>query len=139
MLNQGQIEYLLIGGYAVALYGAPRPTKDLDVWVSASDENLDRLIIALEQFGFEKGSIHRDLFRQGQRVFRMGVVPNRLEILTQIAGVEFADCYRRRRRMVIDEIEVPVIDLNDLLANKAATGRPRDLDDVRKLRAGLNP
>jgi hypothetical protein len=133
LLHSEQIEYLLIGGYAVGLYGVPRPTKDLDVWVSMAVANLDRLIGVLEKFGFATGSITREMFLQQQTVFRMGVPPNRLEILTRLSGVEFADCYLRRRIMTVDDIDVSVIDLDDLLKNKSAAARPQDVADVGKL------
>ena len=133
LLNSEKIEYLLIGGYAVGLYGHVRPTKDIDLWVSVAPDNLDRLIEVLVKFGFARHSIQTPLFTDEKTVLRMGVPPNRLEVLSQIVGVEFAGCYARRVMMAIEGIEVPVISLDDLRANKLATGRERDAGDVRAL------
>src|SRR2546430_11873150 len=88
LLNSEKIEYLLIGGYAVGLYGYVRGTKDMDVWVATDPQNLDRLIHALVRFGFSRTSLNREIFTGPQTVFRMGMPPNRLEILTRIFGVE---------------------------------------------------
>src|SRR5215210_4907815 len=87
LLNSEKIEYLLIGGYAVWLYGHIRPTKDMDVWVSIAPENLDRLIEALVKFGFSRAALSPKLFQGEKSVFRMGIPPNRLEILTNISGI----------------------------------------------------
>ena len=133
LLNTAKIEYLLIGGYAVGLYGHVRPTKDMDVWVSVDDANLERLANALVQFGFPRSSLPQPLFTEQKTVLRMGMPPNRLEVLSSIAGVNFADCHRRRRMMEIEGLQVPVIAYEDLKANKLATGRPRDAADVDTL------
>src|SRR5438552_107356 len=99
LLDSEKIEYLLIGGYAVGLYGHVRGTKDMDVWIATDPENLDRLINALVRFGFAPTSLNREIFTGDQTVFRMGIPPNRLEILTRIAGVDFRDCYTRRKTL----------------------------------------
>jgi hypothetical protein len=133
LLNSEKIDYLLIGGYAVGLYGHVRPTKDIDLWVSVAPENLDRLVEVLVKFGFARQSIRKPLFSGEQTVLRMGVPPNRLEVLSEIAGLNFADCHARRVMMEIEGLQVPVISLDDLRANKLATGRARDAADVEAL------
>lgn len=133
LLNSKQVEYLLIGGYAVATYGYVRPTKDMDVWIAVSDENLQRLVDALIVFGFPPSAMNVDVFKSDKSVFRMGYPPNRLEILTRIAGVDFQQCYPRKGAAEIDGLTVPVISLGDLLANKTAAGREQDRVDVAKL------
>ena len=130
LLNSEKIDYLLLGGYAVALYGHIRPTKDMDVWVAMDAGNLARLIEALVKFGFRRESLSPEVFTGRQSVFRMGFPPNRLEILTQPSGVEFQDCYSRRKVMEIDGVLVPVISYDDLLRNKRASNREKDLRDV---------
>ena len=137
LLNSAGIEYLLIGGYAVALYGHVRPTKDMDVWVATNETNLRLLVEAFEKFGFGKNSLPDPLFKPPQTVLRMGVPPNRLEVLSEIAGVRFADCYEHRQYMTIDGVSVPVISLDDLKKNKSATGRARDAADVEELNKRL--
>lgn len=133
LLNSEKIEYLLIGGYAVWLYGYVRRTKDIDIWVAVDPANETRLIEVLVKFGFSRESLRRPLFAGEKTVLRMGVPPNRLELLSRIAGVEFADCYARRRTMDIEGIPVSVIDYEDLLRNKRAAGRASDQADVETL------
>jgi hypothetical protein len=132
LLNSAKIEYLLIGGYAVGLYGVVRPTKDMDVWISTDLGNLDKLIEVLAKFGFQR-AFKKEEFAGAATVFRMGVPPNRLEIITRISGVEFDECYRRRRMMEIDGIEAPVIDYEDLKINKLSSGRQKDVADVEQM------
>jgi len=133
LLNSEKIEYLLIGGYAVALYGYVRPTKDMDVWISTRPENIDRLIAVLIRFGFAADQIKKERFAGPQTVFRMGVPPNRLEILTAISGVNFEQCFPRRTTLEIDGIRVPVIAYDDLKQNKSASDRLSDRADVERL------
>jgi hypothetical protein len=132
-LNSEKIEYLLIGGYAVWLYGYVRPTKDIDIWVAVDPASEARLIEVLVKFGFPRGSLHTPLFTGEKTVLRMGVPPNRIEVLSKIAGVEFRECYPRRRVMDVEGLPVSVIDYADLLRNKRATGRAGDRADAERL------
>lgn len=133
-LNANQVEYLLIGGYAVGFHGYPRATVDIDVWVAVSPDNTRRLLTALNQFGFgaETGA-RTDLLTQPGQVIRMGVAPLRIEIQTAISGVDFHDCYRRHVAGDLDGVHVPVISKEDLIANKRAAGRHKDLSDIENL------
>jgi hypothetical protein len=133
LVNSAKIEYLLIGGYAVGLYGYIRPTKDIDLWVAVDDRNLEKLLDVLERFGFKRSSLPNPLFAPDKTVLRMGLPPDRIEIISQISGVDFRDCFARRRQMVIDGISVNVIDYEDLKKNKRATGRTRDAGDIEQL------
>ncbi len=133
LLNSEKIEYLLIGGYAVWLYGYVRPTKDIDIWVAIDPANEARLIEVLVKFGFPRTSLRSPLFPEGKWVLRMGVPPNQLELLSKISGVTFADCYARRQTLDIDGLQASVIDYNDLLKNKRSTGRTSDQVDVERL------
>jgi predicted nucleotidyltransferase len=133
LLNSEKVEYLLIGGYAVGLYGVERPTKDMDVWIASTAENLDKLIEVLGKFGFDKSRFKREDFTGTQSVFRMGIQPNILEVITRIDGVAFVDCYARRRMMDVDGVDVQVISVHDLMRNKSASGRDQDRADVKKL------
>jgi predicted nucleotidyltransferase len=136
LLNSHGVEYLLVGGYAVGHYGYPRATADMDVWVAMAPENAKRVVAALEAFGFSPGSVSPDLFLANNQIVRLGVPPFRLELLTTISGVTFAECYSRRNQDVVDGVGVSLIGLDDLKANKAATGRPKDLDDLQHLDRG---
>ena len=130
LLNSKRVEYLLIGGYAVGYYGYPRPTGDMDIWISTERENAKRLVVALEEFGFASSL---EVFLEENKVVRMGVPPFRLEILTTIDGVSFPDCYSERTHVVLDEVEVDLISLRDLKTNKKASGRLKDLSDLENL------
>lgn len=132
-LSSHGVEYLLIGGYAVGYYGYPRATNDLDVWVGISHDNACRLIAALAAFGFSSTSLSPDLFLEAGRIVRFGMPPMRIEVLTGISGVDFADSYRERVDVVLDGVDVPVISLPHLLDNKRAVGRPKDMLDVGEL------
>jgi predicted nucleotidyltransferase len=133
LCNQKRVKYLLIGGYAVGYYGYPRATGDLDVWIERSTENAARMVAVLKEFGFDVPELSVELFLEPGKIVRMGVPPIRLEILNDISGVEFAECYPVRQRGRFDGIKVDVIRLADLKANKAAAGRPKDLDDLEHL------
>ena len=133
MLNSHRVEYLLIGGYAVGYHGYPRPTGDMDVWIAVSSQNAARVAQALVEFGFRAEDVPAALFAEPGRIVRMGIPPMRLEIVTTISGVEFAACYARRASMVIDGVTLDIIGLDDLKANKKASGRHKDLDDLEQL------
>jgi len=133
LLDAHRVEYLLVGGYAVAHHGYPRATQDLDVWVAVSAANAGRVVQVLRAFGFDQPELVPELFCVPDRIVRMGLPPMRLEILTSIDGVQFAECRRRAVPVDVDGITVPVIGLEDLKVNKRAAGRPKDLDDLDHL------
>ena len=119
-LNAADAKYLLVGGHAVGFHGVPRATKDIDVWVEASADNAARVLAALRSFGAPLGELsERDFASPGQG-FRMGSPPFRIEILTQVSGIAFADAWPRRERTEVDGIPLSVIGRSDLLANKRA-------------------
>ena len=129
-LNRHEVEYLVVGGYAVGHHGYPRNTLDMDVWVAMAPENAARIVRALERFGFSSAADVARLLVREKQVVRMGVPPLRLEILTTVSGVKFSDCYARRAVTIVDGIEVSFIGLAELKANKKASGRRKDLDDL---------
>jgi hypothetical protein len=132
-LNARGVEYLVIGGHAVAFYGYPRATADLDVWIAVNPVNADRVVAALKDFGFDVPDLNPDLFLQDGRIIRMGIAPNRIEIQTGIDGVEFSSSYERRVPGKMDDVVVNFIALSDLKANKRASGRNKDLADLDHL------
>ena len=132
-LNSNSVEYLLIGGYAVGIYGHIRATNDLDIWVNVNPENAARIDRALREFGFITPALTPDLFLVRNNVVRMGLPPIRIEILTSISGVEFETCYAEKELIQIEEITVPLISLARLKQNKAASGRAKDLADLENL------
>ena len=133
LLNSEKIEYLVVGGYAVSYYGYPRPTGDLDVWVPARRETAAALVGALAKFGFATAGATEELFLTPGRVVRLGVPPVRIEILNSISGVDFSECRSRRVDALLDGVAVSIIGRDDLIANKTAAGRDKDLNDLKHL------
>ncbi|NIP26785.1 MAG: hypothetical protein GWO38_23920 [Phycisphaerae bacterium] len=133
LLNSHQVEYLVIGGYAVGYYGYPRATADMDVWIAIHAQNAERLVAALKEFGFDVPELSTNLFLQENQVIRMGVPPVRIEILTTISGVTFETCYAERTVDIIEGVEINFISLPDLKINKKASGRYKDLSDLENL------
>jgi len=133
LLNENKAEYLLIGGYAVGYYGYPRPTGDMDIWIKISEENAEKVLKSLEQFGFASPQLTKELFLQDKRIVRMGVPPFRLEVSTYIDGVEFDECFAEKEIVKFDEVSVNLISLKQLKINKKASGRYKDLNDLENL------
>ncbi len=133
LLNSFGVEYLVVGGYAVGYYGYPRATADMDLWVRVARDNADRLVTVLRAFGFDTPALSADLFLQDNQVIRLGNPPFRIEILTTVSGVQFSECYPSRVTVRLDDLDVPLINLHDLKANKRAAGRHKDLDDLEHL------
>ena len=132
-LTDHGVEFLLVGGFAVALHGYPRATADMDVWIARRHDNAVRVVAALRAFGFDLPDLSPEIFEEPDRVVRMGQAPLRIEILTDIDGVKFEECASRSDLTTIDGTQVPVISLPDLKTNKLACGRAKDLDDLENL------
>ena len=133
LLNENEVRYLLIGGYAVGYHGYPRATADMDIWVAVDPDTAERMVKVMMGFGFEEGALTRDVFLNKKGLIRMGVPPLRLEILMRIPGVDFDDCYERRVDDVVDGVDVKLINLSDLRRNKKSAGRLKDLNDLEHL------
>lgn len=133
LLNSHHVEYLLIGGYAVAYHGYPRTTGDIDIWIAQNPANAQNVSRTLQAFGFPADNVSPDLFLVPNKVNRIGIAPLRIEILTAISGVTFAQCWPKRETAFFDTIPIPVIDLASLKANKQASARPKDIEDLRHL------
>jgi hypothetical protein len=135
-LSAAGAEYLLVGAYAMAAHGVPRATGDIDVWVRPSRDNAQRVLLALQRFGAALFDLTAaDLARAGT-VFQLGVPPRRIDILTSIDGVTFDTAWPRRVTTRLDDVEVAVISREDLMRNKRAAKRPKDLVDVHLLESG---
>ncbi|MBI1748621.1 MAG: hypothetical protein HYR55_18850 [Acidobacteria bacterium] len=133
LLNSNQIEYLLIGGYAVGYHGYSRATADMDIWIAIHSRNAEKMVEVIREFGFAVDSLSAELFLKENNVIRMGVPPFRIEVLTTISGVSFEECYKERITDILDEVEVHLISLKHLKANKKASGRLKDLTDLEYL------
>ena len=133
LLNELEVQYLIVGGYAMMKYTEPRYTKDLDLWVDNSAENSMRVFEALKKFGapLEGDQITPATFTQGELTYQIGIAPIRIDILTQITGVEFPVAWKDRVAGTFFRVPVHFISLDHLVANKQATGRSSDLEQLR--------
>lgn len=128
-----QVEYLVIGGYAVSYYARPRYTKDIDVWLRNSRENLDRAIRALQRFGVPEPVLAGLKAGTAEDIVWFGVAPTRVDILRRVDGLEFDSAYARRVEAEWGDVRVSVVALQDLITAKRAAGRPQDLRDLKAL------
>jgi predicted nucleotidyltransferase len=135
-LLEENVKFLLVGAYAVAVYGYPRATKDIDLFVRASADNASNLMRALTRFGAPLAEVSEADFATEGIVFQIGTNPRRIDILTRISGVDFEQAYANRETIVLEGLSIPVIGLADLLANKRATGRTQDAADIERLLSG---
>jgi len=133
LLEGHEVEYLLVGGYAVNYHGYPRATVDMDIWVATTPANALKLVNVLKDFGFDVPELSPELFLPEGQIVRMGVPPIRLEIITSISGVAFDECYTERVIDELDGVRVNLISLKHLRANKRASGRHKDLNDLENL------
>lgn len=127
------VRFLVVGGYALAVHGHPRYTKDLDVWVWLDPTNAERILTALDHFGFGQLGLTADDFLDPDVVVRLGREPQRIDLLTFLSGVDFDEAYGRRAVVTVGDRDVPFIGRADLRANKLASGRLQDLADVEHL------
>ncbi len=130
-LNKNKVRYLLVGGWAVGIYGNPRATKDIDFLIAIDDENIRHLLAALYEFGAP--TVESKVFQELGNVYRIGSSPIQIDIINNASGIDFEDCYSRRQILTSDEVEISVISRADLVRNKKASGRHRDLADVEFL------
>ncbi|MFM7130785.1 MAG: hypothetical protein ACKO0V_15660 [bacterium] len=133
-LNDSKTEYMVVGAYAMAAFGCPRATGDLDIWIGHSNKNAELAWKALLAFGAPLNNIEITDLASSDTVFQIGVRPERIDIITTIDGIEFSDAWRRHRVIDLGGLEVNVIDLDDLILNKQSTGRLKDSVDVELLK-----
>lgn len=134
VFDEEKVEFLVVGAYAMAAHGVPRATGDLDFWIRPSKENAERVIRALTRFGAPMDEIAVEDFVTPDLVLQIGVEPNRVDLLTSIDGVEFDEAWKNRITAQVGGKAVPVLGLSDLIRNKEAVGRLRDLADVEELK-----
>lgn len=133
LLKKHEAEYMIVGGYAVGVHGYPRYTGDLDIWLNPTEANATRVLKAIVDFGFGSFKLTTaDLTKEGN-VIQFGQPPLRIDLLTSIDGVTFGACYANRKEVSFDGLSMNFIGYHDLVTNKKATGRHRDLDDVENM------
>ena len=135
LLNEFEVRYLIVGGYAIMKYSEPHYTKDLDVWVDNSAENSLRVFEALKKFGapLQSDGITPATFTQDELTYQIGIAPVRIDILTQITGIEFPAAWKDRVAGTIFGVSVHFISLDHLIANKQARGRSTDLERLKHI------
>lgn len=132
-LTKHQVEFLLVGGYAVVLHGYIRSTGDMDLWIDRTDENYKKLKKVYIDFSapiFPEEEFSNPKFN----VWGIGVEPSKIEILTQVDGLQFNESYKKREYFKVDKLQIPYIDFEDLIKNKLASGRHKDLADIEQLK-----
>lgn len=132
-LSAAGVRFLIVGAHALAAHGAPRATGDLDIWIQATQENAARMLTALRAFGAPVFDLTEADLCAKDTVFQIGLPPSRIDILTGISGVTFDDAWPRRIEVAIGDLRVATIGRSDFIANKKASGRPKDLLDLALL------
>ena len=133
-LSAAGADFLIVGAHALAAHGRPRATGDLDLWVRPTRENAPRVWRALETFGAPLTDLTQDDLATPGVVFQIGLAPARIDILTALTGLEFDDAWAHRVMFDVEGSTLPFLSREDLIRNKAALGRPRDLADIDDLR-----
>lgn len=134
LLIKNKAEYLIVGGYAVGIHGHPRYTGDLDIWLNPTPQNAALILKSVNEFGFSSFKLSVEDFTKLGNVIQLGYPPLRIDLLTEIDGVTFKECYEKRKEITINNLQVNFIGYNDLLKNKNASGRHRDIDDIDNLK-----
>jgi hypothetical protein len=133
LLNKHEVEYLLVGGYALGIHGYPRYTGDLDIWIKPETANAQKVLAVLKEFGFAELGLSESDFTKIGNVIQLGYPPLRIDLLTQPDGVEFEGSFSRRLDLDYNDLLIHVIGLEDFKKNKAASGRPKDISDLQNL------
>jgi predicted nucleotidyltransferase len=134
LLIKNKAEYLIVGGYAVGIHGHPRYTGDLDIWFNPTLQNAEKILKCVNEFGFSSFELSAADFTKSGNVVQLGYPPLRIDLLTQIDGVTFEECFKNRKEVVIEDLKVNFIGYSDLLKNKKESGRARDIDDIDHLK-----
>ena len=137
-LSDENVKFIIVGAYALAAHGYPRATMDIDIWVMPSPENADAVMRALSRFGAPLQNLTKEDLLTAGTVFQIGVAPRRIDIITAASGLQFEPTYRNSISVNIEGIEVRIPSIADLILNKKATGRTKDLADAEALESLKN-
>ena len=134
-LNDQEVEYILVGGFAVILHGYQRVTGDMDIWVNRTEENYIRIKAAFDQFGMPVFDMSREnfLFEKSMDVFRFGRRPNAIDIMLSVKGLQFSECFEIAKWFEDDGLQIKVLHINHLRQAKKEAGRFKDFDDLEHL------
>ncbi|MFD2514378.1 hypothetical protein ACFSRY_10910 [Pontibacter locisalis] len=128
-----EVEYLIAGGFAVALYGYPRYTGDIDIWINPTVENAGKVLNVLKKLGYSEEDVNLEDLTTPDVVVQLGYPPNRIDLSTGLAGVDFDECWKNKSVMPFGEVMASFISLDDLKKNKQASARQQDLLDLQNL------
>lgn len=134
LLNQYHVDYMVVGGYALAFHGKPRHTGDLDIWIDLSTDNAERMLLVIAEFGMSSLGIEKEDFLKKGIITQIGYPPLRIDILNEIDGVNFKEAYPAKLIIDIDGLMINYIGLDDLIKNKTSSGRKQDIVDVNSLK-----
>src|SRR5437899_3972139 len=123
LLNTHEVKYMVVGGYALAFHGKPRHTGDLDIWINISEDNAERMLKVLKDFGLSSLGFEKDDFLKPGYITQIGYPPLRIDILNNIDGIEFSEAVQNMQRVNLDDFEISYIGLGDFIKNKQASGR----------------
>jgi len=137
-LSEEKVKFILVGAYALAAHGYPRATMDIDIWVMPSPENADAVLRALRRFGAPLHNLTKEDLQKDGTVFQIGVAPRRIDIITAATGLQFEETYRNSISVNIEGVEVHIPSVEDLIRNKRATGRTKDMADAESLESLIN-
>ncbi|HCY77249.1 MAG TPA: hypothetical protein DHV28_15115 [Ignavibacteriales bacterium] len=132
-LNKSNVEYLIVGAYALALYSRPRNTGDIDIFINSSDTNVKLLLNVIREFGFENTGIEEDDFTTKGRIVQLGVSPIRIDILNEIDGIDFSEAFSRKKVFQFGNVMANFISRSDLIKNKKSSTRKKDQADLDEL------
>ncbi|HSW01145.1 MAG TPA: nucleotidyltransferase [Sedimentisphaerales bacterium] len=133
LFNKHKVEYLIVGGYALAFHGAPRVTGDIDLFVRPANENAERILLALDEFGFGSLNLSKEDFTTPGMIVQLGVPPVRIDILTRVSGVPWEKADAGKVAGFYADTPVHFIGREDFLVNKRTTGRAKDMADIEAL------
>ena len=133
LLNKHQVEYMIVGGYALAFHGKPRYTGDIDIWIGISNTNATKLLRVISDFGLASLGLEKEDFLKEGYITQIGRPPLRIDIMNSIDGVTFIEAFSRKEVVEINGIKMLYIGLSDFIKNKQASGRKKDITDINEL------
>ncbi len=137
-LSDENVKYMLVGAYALAAYGYPRATMDIDIWIMPSPQNADAVMRAIIRFGSPLHNLTKEDLQKDDTIFQIGVAPRRIDIITAASGLRFEETFSRSNSINIEGIKVHIPSIDDLICNKRALGRTKDLADAEALESIKN-
>lgn len=140
LLNLHKVEYMIVGGYALAFHGKPRNTGDLDIWINISEKNAVKMLKVLKEFGLASMGFEKEDFLKPGYITQIGYPPLRIDILNNIDGIEFVDAIKDMQKVELENgFSINYIGLKDFIQNKQASGRSQDLSDIKEIQRMAAP